>query len=78
MRHARLNLNRSLTCLRHLIVLIVLVYMSMAGAEDSVESESESRGPFAVETGSYKLPAGIDAEVTTRLPVELWAIVYRP
>ena len=35
-------------------------------------------GPFAVETGSYKLPPAIDPEVLASMPTELWARVFWP
>jgi hypothetical protein len=49
-----------------------------ARAQAQTAPDATGVGPYATTSSEYKLPAGIDPEVSTELATELWARVYRP
>src|SRR5262245_20774590 len=65
--------------LRHKRILIVLAFVflpSIISAQTAPDASGV--GPFATTSAEYKLPAAVDPDVSTELPTELWARVYRP
>ena len=63
--------------LRHTRILFLLALLPcLASAQTAPDASGV--GPFATTSAEYKLPAGVDPDVATQLPTELWARVYRP
>ena len=64
---------------RRLCALIVLcLILPAVAAQAQTAPDASGFGPLATTSSEYKLPAVVDPNVTTALPTELWARVYRP
>jgi len=59
-------------------VLALSLILPAAAAQAQTAPDASGFGPLATTSSEYKLPATIDPDVTTALPTELWARVYRP
>jgi len=57
--------------------LLTLILIPVAASAQTAP-DAGGAGPLATTSAEYKLPAGIDPDVSTALPTELWARVYRP
>ncbi len=54
------------------------LFLSAGRARAQTAPDPTGAGPYATTSAEYKLPAGIDPDVSTELATELWARVYRP
>jgi hypothetical protein len=54
------------------------LFLAATRAQAQTAPDATGAGPLATTSSEYKLPAGIDPDVTTQLATELWARVYRP
>lgn len=60
------------------IVMVLCLILPAVAAQAQTAPDASGFGPLATTSSEYKLPAAIDPDVTTELPTELWARVYRP
>lgn len=56
----------------------LILCLVLASCGNALAEQAAATAPAAYLVGEYKLPAAVDPEVTSALPTELWAAVYRP